>query len=69
MITRTKPPRGRRTKFGVTNLRGCPAHTQRNDEPSSEDARELERLLQLLRGRGEFDWGKLDARAEGKSRD
>jgi hypothetical protein len=39
------------------------------DKSSPEDERVLNRLLALLSGRGEFDWGKLDACAEGKSRD
>jgi len=62
-------PRARHTKFGIhtTNLRGRPVRERSED--SSEDARELERLLQLIRGRG--DWDRLDARhrTEGKSRD
>jgi len=65
-----KQARRRRAKLHVIDLRGRPAR-EVSEDASPEDERELERLLQLLRGRGEFDWGKLDARhrAEGKSRD
>jgi len=66
-----KPARGRR-KFGfrTTDLRGRPAR-EANSEASSEDERELNRLLALINGRSgcEFDsWGAR-RRVEGKSRD
>ena len=52
-----KQARSRRAKLHVTNLRGRPARTEHNDEPSREDEQELNRLLALINGRGSMvDW-------------
>jgi hypothetical protein len=45
-----------------------PSRAELSEEPSPEDARELERLLRLIRGRGSAaDWEPLVGKEDGRS--